>query len=159
MKTIKIFSIGCALGLMVLTAAITPASAQVLASGEPSTSLSKSPVEHLTTDQFREKIYDYRASKEFKYKGSVPAIVDFYADWCRPCRMLAPILEDVARQYKGRIKVYKVNTEKEPELSAVFGIQSIPLMLFIPVGKEPAVQPGLLQKEQLQEVVETFLLK
>lgn len=131
-------------------------SAQVLASGEPS----GSAIEHLTTAAFREKVYDYNASpKEFQYKGILPAIVDFYADWCRPCRMLGPILEEVATAYKGQIKVYKVNIDKEPELAQVFGVQSIPLMLFIPKGKQPAVQPGLLQKEQLEQVVKEFLLK
>lgn len=135
------------------------AEAQVLASGEPSEKAA-SVVEYMTTDGFRAGVYDYRESpKEFKYKGKLPAIVDFYADWCRPCRMFAPILEEVAKTYKGQIKVYKVNIDNEPELAQVFGVQSIPTLLFIPMGKQPAIQPGLLQKEQLEQIVKEFLLK
>lgn len=142
------------MGVLMMAA---PVSAQVLASGEPSVA---GAIEHLTTAAFREKVYDYTASpQEFQYKGKLPAIVDFYADWCGPCRMLGPILEDVAKTYKGKIKVYKVNIDKEPELAQVFGVQSIPLMLFLPVGSQPAVQPGLLQKEQLKQIVDEFLLK
>ncbi len=145
-----------------LVSGVMVAEAQVLASGEPSVPASRqaSAIEHLTTAAFREKVYDYNASpKEFQYKGTLPAIVDFYADWCRPCRMLGPILEEVATAYQGKIKVYKVNIDKEPELAQVFGVQSIPLMLFIPASGQPAVQPGLLQKEQLDQVVKEFLLK
>lgn len=157
----KMMKILCrwALAVALLVSGVLAAEAQVLASGEPSEKAA-SVVEYMTTDGFRAGVYDYRESpKEFKYKGKLPAIVDFYADWCRPCRMFAPILEEVAKTYKGQIKVYKVNIDKEPELAQVFGVQSIPTLLFIPVGKQPAIQPGLLQKEQLEQIVKEFLLK
>lgn len=153
----NIARLAVAAGLLI--AAVPTVKAQVLASGEPSEKVA-SVVEYMTTDGFRAGVYDYRESpKEFKYKGKLPAIVDFYADWCRPCRMFAPILEEVAKTYKGQIKVYKVNIDNEPELAQVFGVQSIPTVLFIPVGKQPAIQPGLLQKEQLEQIVKEFLLK
>ena len=88
---------------------------------------------HLTTEKFKEFVFDYKTEQEWKYKGSLPAIIDFYADWCGPCRMVAPVLEELAKEYEGRLLIYKVNTENEPELSAVFGIQSIPTFLFIPL--------------------------
>ena len=89
-------------------------------------------VVHLTTEDFKEKVFNYETGKEWKYEGNLPAIIDFYADWCSPCKMVAPILEDLAREYSGKIMVYKVNTENEQELASVFGIQSIPTFLFIP---------------------------
>ncbi|MDP4223791.1 MAG: thioredoxin, partial [Bacteroidota bacterium] len=87
---------------------------------------------HLTTQDFKDKIFNYDKSKEWKYEGNLPAIVDFYADWCMPCKMVAPVLEELAQEYAGKILVYKVNTEDEQELASVFGIQSIPTLLFIP---------------------------
>ncbi len=87
---------------------------------------------HLTTADFKEKVFNYEVNKEWKYEGTLPAIVDFYADWCQPCKMVAPILEDLASEYAGKIMIYKVNTEEEQELASVFGIQSIPTLLFIP---------------------------
>lgn len=113
----------------------------------------------LSTQEFQEKIFNYRTEKEWKYTGELPAIVDFYADWCAPCRMVAPILEDLAKEYDGRLLIYKVNTEKEPELAAVFGIQSIPSFLFIPVNNEPSLQPGALPKNAFKQVIEEHLLQ
>lgn len=113
----------------------------------------------LSTKEFQEKIFNYHAAQEWKYEGNLPAIVDFYADWCAPCRMVAPILEDLAKEYEGRLLIYKVNTEKEPELAAVFGIQSIPSFLFIPVNDEPSLQPGALPKNAFKQVIEEHLLQ
>ncbi|QEC69874.1 thioredoxin [Panacibacter ginsenosidivorans] len=112
----------------------------------------------LTTQDFKEKIFNYETEQEWKYKGDIPAIIDFYADWCGPCKMVAPVLEELAKEYNGKLNVYKVNTEKEIELSAVFGIQSIPTFLFIPVDELPMMQPGAFPKKVFKEIIETRLL-
>ena len=113
----------------------------------------------LTTREFKEKVFDYQLEQEWKYKGELPAIIDFYADWCAPCKMVAPVLEELAKEYAGRLVIYKVNTEIERELSAVFGIRSIPTFLFIPVGGDPMMQPGALSKNAFQKVIDEKLIK
>ncbi len=114
-------------------------------------------VEYLTTAQFKQKIFDYSKSKEWKYKGTTPAIIDFYTDWCRPCKMLSPIIEAAGEDYKGKVLVYKVNTDKEPELAGIFGIQSIPSVLFIPSIGKPQMNVGLMSKEELDSKINTIL--
>ena len=114
---------------------------------------------HLTTQDFKEKIFNYEAGKEWKYTGDLPAIVDFYADWCMPCKSVAPVLEDLAREYAGKIMVYKVNTEDEQELASVFGIQSIPTLLFIPKEGQPQAALGALPKQTFEKVIRDVLLK
>lgn len=113
----------------------------------------------LTTEAFIHNIFDYRTEQEWKYKGSRPAIIDFYADWCGPCRMVPPVLEQLAEEYRNQIDIYKVDTEVEQELAAVFGIQSIPSFLFIPMNELPLLQPGAFPKNVFKEVIETHLLK
>src|SRR5690554_5177142 len=113
---------------------------------------------NLTAEQFKSDVFDYTTEKEWKYKDDVPAIIDFYADWCGPCKMVAPILEELSEEYKGKVKIYKVDTEVEQELSSVFGIRSIPSMLFIPLGKEPMMQAGALPKSSLKEIIEKELI-
>jgi thioredoxin len=112
----------------------------------------------LTTQDFKEKVFDYINEQGWKYKGKLPAIIDFYADWCGPCKMVAPILEELSKEYEGKIAIYKVNTEKELELSSVFGIQSIPTFLFIPKNGDPMMQPGALPKKAFQQVIEERLM-
>jgi thioredoxin len=112
----------------------------------------------LTTADFKEKVFDYENETEWKYKGLVPAIIDFYADWCGPCKMVAPVLEELAKEYGDRLIIYKVDTEAEMELSAVFGIQSIPTFLFIPQAGMPMMQPGAFPKKVFKEVIEEKLL-
>lgn len=116
-------------------------------------------VVHLTTQEFKEKVFNYEKEKDWKYEGSLPAIVDFYADWCAPCKMVAPVLEDLAREYAGKITVYKVNTENEQELASVFGIQSIPTLLFIPKEGQPQAAMGALPKQTFEKVIRDVLLK
>lgn len=116
-------------------------------------------VVHLTTQDFKEKVFNYEGGKEWKYEGTLPAIVDFYADWCAPCRMVAPVLEELAREYAGKILVYKVNTEDEQELASVFGIQSIPTILFIPKEGQPQAAMGALPKQTFEKVIRDVLLK
>jgi len=114
---------------------------------------------HLTTATFKEKVFNYETSKEWKYNGNLPCIIDFYADWCGPCKRIAPILEDLAIEYEGKIIIYKVNTENEQELAAVFGIQSIPTLLFVPLNEQPQLAQGALPKETFKDAIENVLLK
>ena len=113
---------------------------------------------HLTAQDLKDRIFDYETSQEWKFKGDLPAIVDFYADWCGPCKAIAPVLEDLSEQYEDRLVIYKIDTDKEMELSSLFGIQSIPTLLFIPVEGNPMMQKGALPKNVLQEVIEDKLL-
>jgi thioredoxin len=117
----------------------------------------KTNIEHLTANSFKQKIFDYTKSNTWNYKGKLPAIIDFYADWCRPCKMIAPHLEDISNNYKGKLLVYKVNTDKERELAQVFGIQSIPAVLFIPLKGQPQMIIGAYPKEHYENLVKTFL--
>lgn len=112
----------------------------------------------LTTQDFKDKIFNYEQEKEWKYEGPLPAIIDFYADWCAPCKMVAPILEELSKEYEGRLVIYKVNTEVEMELASVFGISSIPTFLFIPVNGDPMMQPGAFPKKVFEQVIEEKLL-
>ena len=113
---------------------------------------------HLTADGFKEKIFDYSKEEAWNYKGELPAIVDFYADWCGPCKAVAPVLEELSKEYEGRLVIYKIDTDKEEELSSLFGIQSIPTLLFIPVEGQPMMQKGALPKNAFQQVIEERLL-
>lgn len=113
--------------------------------------------EHLTTDEFKSKVFNWEENEEWNYQGDLPAIVDFYADWCGPCKMVAPILEELSQEYAGKIHVYKVDTDKEQELAMAFGIQSIPSILFIPMDDKPQMAAGALPKESLQKVIKDVL--
>ena len=104
-------------------------------------------IEHLTKETFLNKVFNYEKNKEWKFEGTKPCIIDFYADWCGPCKMVAPILEDLAKDFDGKLDVYKVNTEEELELSAAFGIRSIPSFLFVPAQGQPQMALGALPKE------------
>ena len=112
----------------------------------------------ISAADFRNKIFDYEKEQEWKYKGDMPAIIDFYADWCGPCKAVAPVLEELASEYDGKISIYKLDTEKEAELSALFGIQSIPTLLFIPMNGPLLIQKGALPKHILKQVIDERLL-
>ena len=115
--------------------------------------------EQLTTVAFKEKVYNYTANPEgWVYEGKLPCIVDFYADWCKPCKLIAPIMEELANEYKGKILIYKVNTDQQRELSSVFGIRSIPSVLFVPMDGKPQMSTGALPKETFKQVIDEFLL-
>jgi thioredoxin 1 len=114
---------------------------------------------HLSKREFKEKIYDYSLSKDWRYKGDLPAVVDFYADWCAPCRMIAPVLDELSVEYSGRVRVYKVNTEKEPEVSKAFGISSIPTLMFIPGEGKPFVIRGAQSRAAMKGYFERILGK
>jgi thioredoxin 1 len=113
---------------------------------------------HLTNDQFKTVVFNYSASKEWKYLGNKPAIIDFYADWCGPCRMMAPRLEEVAKKYAGKIIVYKVDTDKEQLLASSLGIQSLPTILFIPQNGKPQATMGAIPQESLEKAIHEVLL-
>lgn len=110
-------------------------------------------IEFLTLDSFKEKIFDFEASQEWNYKGDKPAIIDFYADWCGPCKAVAPVLEELAEEYKGKVDIYKIDTEKEQQLAGMFGIRSIPSLLFVPVDDKPQMAAGALPKESFQKAI------
>jgi len=114
--------------------------------------------EHLTKADFLAKVFDYENNKEWKYQGELPAMIDFYADWCQPCKMVAPVLEELSEEYADKIKIYKIDTEAEQELASVFGIRSIPSLLFIPVDGKPQMSQGALPKQALKEAIENVLL-
>ncbi len=114
-------------------------------------------IENLTAQSFKEKIFDYESSKEWKYIGDIPCIIDFYADWCQPCKMVAPVLEELAGDYNGKINIYKVDTEKEKELAGVFGIKSIPSLLFVPKEGLPQMAQGALPKETFEKAFKEVL--
>lgn len=115
---------------------------------------------YLTTADFKSKIWDYEANpQEFIYRGELPCVIDFYADWCKPCKMVAPIMDDLADYYDGKVIIYKVNTDKERELASVFQVNSIPSILFAPMNGKPAMQPGALAKEEYIKIIDEFVLK
>jgi thioredoxin 1 len=114
--------------------------------------------QQMTAQDFKEKTFDYENEQDWKYAGDLPAIVDFYADWCGPCKAVAPVLEELSNQYNGQLVIYKIDTDKEIELSSLFGIQSIPTLLFIPTQGAPMMQKGALPKNILQQVIEEKLL-
>jgi thioredoxin 1 len=113
---------------------------------------------HLTAQDFKDSIFDYEKEQEWKFKGKLPAIIDFYADWCGPCKAIAPVLEELSIEYSDRLNIYKIDTDREIELSSLFGIQSIPTLLFIPMDGKLMVQKGALPKNVLQQVIEERLL-
>ncbi len=113
----------------------------------------------MNKDMFIKDIFDYEKSKEWKYKGSKPAIIDLYADWCGPCRMTAPIMKELAKEYAGQIVIYKVNVDKEKELAALFNATSIPLFVFIPMQGEPQLFRGAADKATYKKAIDEFLLK
>jgi len=113
--------------------------------------------EHLTKETFLSKVFNYEANKEWKYEGERPCLIDFYADWCGPCKMVAPILEELAKDYDGKLDIYKVDTEKETELASVFGIRSIPSLLFVPKTGQPQMAMGALPKETLEQAFKDVL--
>ena len=114
----------------------------------------------LTSQGFKDKIWDYQSNPEaWTFKGELPVVVDFYADWCKPCKMVAPIMDDLADYYKGRVVFYKVNTDKNKELSSVFQIRSIPAILFAPKEGKPIMQAGAMSKADYIKIIDENVLK
>jgi thioredoxin 1 len=114
-------------------------------------------LEHLTIDTFKTKVFNFEANKGWKFEGDTPCLIDFYADWCGPCKMVAPILEQLQSEYGDKLNIYKVNTEEQRELASMFGIQSIPSLLFVPKEGKPQMAMGALPKETLEQAFKEVL--
>ncbi len=115
-------------------------------------------MEHLTKETFLSKVFDYEKNKEWKFEGKLPALIDFYADWCSPCKVIAPVLEELSKEFAGKVDFYKVDTEAQHELSQIFGIRSIPTLLFCPLNDQPQMAAGALPKQTLVEAINNILL-
>ncbi len=120
--------------------------------------LDKSNMEKLTKEVFLEKVFNFEENKEWKFEGDLPCVIDFYADWCGPCKMVHPILEELSKEYDGKIRIYQIDTEAEQELAAAFGIKSIPSILFCPTEGQPQMAQGALPKASLVKAIEEILL-
>jgi thioredoxin len=116
-------------------------------------------MEHLTKETFLEKVFNFEKNQEWNFEGNLPCLIDFYADWCQPCKMVAPILEELAEEFKGKINIYKVDTEDQQELSGAFGIRSIPSLLFCPMDGQPQMAQGALPKATLIQAINDVLLQ
>lgn len=114
--------------------------------------------EHLNKQTFLEKVFNYEKNQDWKFEGDIPAVVDFWAPWCGPCKMVGPIIDELSTEYEGKVNFYKVNTDEEQELGAVFGIKSIPSLLFIPKEGQPKLAVGALPKDSLKSAIEKELL-
>ena len=114
-------------------------------------------IEHLTKETFKEKVFNFELNKEWKFEGATPCMIDFYADWCGPCKMVAPVLEELQKEYGNNLIIYKVNTEEERELSSMFGVQSIPSLLFVPVEGQPQMAMGALPKATFEQAIAEVL--
>jgi thioredoxin len=113
--------------------------------------------EHLTKEAFLSRVFNYETNKEWKFEGERPCLIDFYADWCGPCKIVAPILEELAKDYEGKLDIYKVDTEKETELASIFGIRSIPSLLFVPKTGQPQMAMGALPRETFEQAIKDVL--
>jgi thioredoxin 1 len=114
-------------------------------------------LEHLTTETFKEKIFNFELNKEWKYEGETPCLIDFYASWCGPCKTIAPILEELQNEYGNKLNIYKIDTEEEQELASMFGVQSIPSLLFVPVDGQPQMAMGALPKKTFEKAFSDVL--
>ncbi len=114
-------------------------------------------IEFLTEETFKQKVFNYEKHQDWKYEGDVPAIIDFYADWCQPCKIIAPILEELQEEYGDKLRIYKIDTEAQPRLAAMFGIRNIPSLLFIPVDDMPQMAVGALPKDVLKQAIADVL--
>ena len=116
-------------------------------------------LEHLTKQSFLDKVFNYEVNQEWKFEGDLPCIIDFYADWCGPCKIVAPILEELSTEFSGKINIYKIDTEAEQELASAFGIRSIPSILFCPKVGQPQMSVGALPKDSMKQAISDLLLK
>jgi thioredoxin 1 len=114
--------------------------------------------EHLTLETFKEKVFNFETKTEWNFKGEIPAIIDFFADWCAPCRQVAPIMEELAIEYEGKVKIYKIDTEDQKQLASIFGIRSIPSILFIPKDGQPQMSTGALPKTEFVKMIKEILV-
>lgn len=169
MNTTKLIAVAAAIGLVACTNAkrqqesaahISKTSARRVADNKENVGTNAGKVASLTASGFRRLVMDYESHpQEWVYEGKRPAVIDFYATWCGPCKMMSPIVEEVAETYAGKVDFYKVDIDTERELADIFGIQSIPTFLFVPVKGNPSVQMGTMQQEDFEKAVSETLLK
>ena len=114
--------------------------------------------EHLTKETFLTKVFNFEKNTEWKFKGTIPAVIDFWAPWCGPCRAVGPVIDELSKEYEGKVNFYKVNTDEQQELAGAFGIRSIPSLLFVPMTGAPKMAVGALAKEAMKQAVEKELL-
>ncbi|WP_430809425.1 MULTISPECIES: thioredoxin [unclassified Carboxylicivirga] len=112
---------------------------------------------YLNADTFKEKVFNYESGSEWDYKGDVPAILDFYADWCGPCKMLSPVLDKIQKEYNGKVQIYKIDTDRQKELAATFGIRSLPTIVFVPLKGEPQAAMGFRSQSDLETMISEIL--
>lgn len=108
-------------------------------------------IEHITAEEFQKKIFDYKNKTEWEFNGDTPVLIDFYATWCGPCKRVAPILQELQEEYGDKLTIYKVNVDKEKELTGVFGVRSMPTFLFIPKSGKPTMTKGAMPKETFKQ--------
>ena len=158
MKLIK--SIMSAFAIVLATTACAGNGGENKKSNEPTKEDYKMEVVSLNKAEFLKKVYDFEANpNDWKFEGKHPAIVDFYATWCGPCKALHPVLEELSKEYSGKVDIYQIDVDQEKELAAAFGIRSIPTLLLIPMKEEPRITQGALPKDQLKKAIDEFLLK
>jgi len=145
-------------GMVVLKKETQSSPAAEINKSETKKEINKSNMEKLTKEAFLEKVFNYEQNKEWKYEGELPCLIDFYADWCGPCKMVHPILEELSKEYDGKIQIYQIDTEAEQELAATFGIRSIPSLLFCPAEGQPQMAQGALPKATLKKAINEILL-
>ncbi|HLN21875.1 MAG TPA: thioredoxin [Bacteroidales bacterium] len=153
MKINTLIILGTMMFLMTSARAIVPEGAKP----ESISASSTTAIIHLNDAMFKEMVFDYEKNDKWKYEGNKPAIIDFYADWCAPCRQLAPVIEDISKEYSGKIVVYKVDTEKEKKLAQKIGITALPTLIFIPVNGQPQVVMGAVPKSSLVKAINDVL--
>jgi len=155
MKILNDFSISVILVMLSLASGCQGQEPQKQAVKKTETKVS---IEHLTVATFKTKVFDYQNNKDWKFSGDKPCIIDFYADWCGPCRALAPTIEQIANEYNGKINVYKVNVDEQPELANTFGISGIPAVLFCPQTGKPQMSTGLISKVDFVKAIKEILI-
>ena len=152
LKNVFLFALIAIVGVV-----YTDAFAQTQTKQQPQKSAVVDKVIHLNKEEFLKKVFNYEKDNNWKYLGDKPCVLDFYANWCGPCRMISPFLDQLAEEYKDKIYIYKINTDQERELAAKFGASSIPLLVFIPMNAQPQANRGALPKEDIKKAIDTVL--
>ncbi|PTL32666.1 thioredoxin [Prevotella sp. oral taxon 376] len=160
MKVRNILALMLFAGIFTSSCSNKNANQKIAQTSPDSVSDKKQNTMEMTLEMFNERIMDMKNNpNKWAYKGTRPAIIDFYATWCGPCKITAPILDSLAFEYKGKLEVYKVDVDKQRELASMFGIESIPSLLFIPIKGQPLMQVGAMGRADLEKIIKEKLLK